>query len=122
MVQRLDLAALLPNVKPWPPVFAGEPPPRDAEAIMASTLHWHDLHAVNAWARQLACYTSGLHGHPPQTVERLAILGLRRVIDAAARGLMSKLCTTQEERDAAAKPSAPPRAPRQRRPKKGGAR
>lgn len=117
-MRRLDLAAPLPDMKPWPPLFAGEPPSEQAEAAMRPPLNWYRLDDVAAWARQVAYFLSGLHHHASQTVQAVAVVRLRRLIDAAAQGLATGTCAYVAGPAAAASPGKT--APRKRRAKKGG--
>jgi hypothetical protein len=119
-MRRLDLAAPLPDMKPWPPVFAGEPPSQQAEEAMRPPLNWDRLDDVAAWARQVVYFLSGLHQDSSQPVQGVAVLHLRRLIDAAAQGLVTGTCAFVA-RPAAAAVSSGKTAPRKRRAKKGGA-
>ena len=107
-------------MKPWPPVFAGEPPSPQAEEAMRPPLNWYKLDDVAAWARQVAYFLSGLHRDSSQPVQGVAVLHLRRLIDAAARGLATGTCAfVAPPAAAAASPSKKP--PRKRRATKAGA-
>ncbi len=86
------MAAPLPEMKPWPPVFAGEPPSEAVETVLARTLNWHDLEDVARWARLLAYFVSALHNKSPSSLQAIAVLRLRRLLDAGARGLMAHMC------------------------------
>lgn len=85
--KRLDLAAPLPTVDPWPPVFAGEPVSRAHGHLLAYPLNWHAPHELANWARAFAYYATGLRALSPQAVERLAFERLRRLLLMATEGL-----------------------------------
>ncbi len=82
---RLDLATPLPNVKPWPPIFAGEPLSPTAARRMSRPLDWTYLPHIADWARAFAYYTTGLRGSA--TVTHLAHRHLRALLHAALDGL-----------------------------------
>jgi hypothetical protein len=84
---RLDLAAPLPKVQPWPPLFAGERSTSEMAALMATPLQWSDVYALAAWAHAFAYFATGmLHGTPP-AVRAQARGRLHRLLDAASEGL-----------------------------------
>jgi hypothetical protein len=85
--ERLDLVTPSPEMKPWPPAFAGEPIPQAIEMIMAYPLRWEDVSYLAAWARAIAYYASGVQFGAPPAVQSLARERLRRLIDAARMGL-----------------------------------
>ncbi len=117
-VKRLDLAAPLPDVKPWPPVYAGEPASGAARLIMSHALNWCNAWALAEWRRQIAYYASGMVGYPAQPAQVGAAMVLRGLLAAAVQGL------ADEERYAAVRPAAPapPAVSRKRKAgKRGGA-
>lgn len=120
-IHRLDLAAPLPEVKPWPPLFAGEPPSPTVEHTLATTLNWHNVNDVARWARLLAYLVSGLHDKAPSPLQAIAIVRLRRLLNVATRGLMTGLCAAYVSLHTETAPPAAAPAKKSRR-KKAGAR
>jgi hypothetical protein len=114
--ERFDLAAPLPELAPWPPVFAGGPVTPELKTIMAAALRWEHLSDLAAWARALAYYATGMQSQTPPAVRALARKHLHRLLDAAEKGL-----DVGEAREPAPA-RTPPKAKRTKAARKGGRR
>jgi hypothetical protein len=114
--ERLDLVTLPPELKPWPPAFAGEPIPHAIEIIMKHPLRWEDINDLAAWARAIAYYASGVQFGAPPTVRSLARERLCKLIDAARRGLGTEAapCAPASPVPAGAAPVKPARKRRKK--------